>query len=44
MTEKKTPLSVKKGLAKMISYADVGDEGMEEGEREPSLVLPVCKS
>lgn len=25
------------------SYADVGDEGMEEGEREPSLALPVCK-
>jgi hypothetical protein len=26
------------------SYAEVGDEGMEEGEREPSRGLAVCKS
>lgn len=26
------------------SYADVGDEGMDEGERDPSLAVPVCKS
>lgn len=25
------------------SYADVGDEGMEDGEREPSLAMPFCK-
>ena len=32
-----------RGRVAMATYADVGDEGIEEGEREPSLAEPACK-
>ena len=25
------------------TYTDVGEDGIDEGEREPSLIVPVCK-
>lgn len=30
-------------MAEEDEWADVGDEGIEEGEREPSLAEPACK-
>jgi hypothetical protein len=31
------------GRFRCATYTDVGEDGMDEGEREPNLIVPVCK-